>query len=372
MHRDDVAHALDLIGVVEHPRVAHPVEQHVECELLAHPLVLVLAGAGDLGEVLGQLHRADAPDVPAGRPGARVAPFHDDDVAHTRGEELAGDREAADARPDDDDVGPGRRRRRAEERRDRAAGHRCSAAAVSAAGWPASAVVIGVSSAMRSRRRTGRRGGRPVGRWMSSGAASPSPPPIAQLTADRQYLPWHGPVRAPVRRFTSSGSVYPATSSARTSQPRTSSQKHSTASVDAALGGRPTVALRAGSPATNRPRTLVSPSGPTSGPRRPSRQPTVPPAARTRSRFGVRSPKITTSTRSRRRDARPLAPSPASPPPASTQWAHATRPRPPMERRASVRIGPTTPAPTSRSAAAAAMTSSPPPTSSARSPGRTP
>jgi hypothetical protein len=91
MHRDDLPHALDLVGVVEHPGVAHAIEQDVEREVLAHALVLVLAGAGHVGELLGQLHRADAADVPAGRAGTRVAALDDDDVAHAQGDELAGD-----------------------------------------------------------------------------------------------------------------------------------------------------------------------------------------------------------------------------------------------------------------------------------------
>ena len=99
------AHPLDLVGLVQDPGVAEPVEQDVEPELLAHPVVLRLAGARDVGQLLGQLHRPDPRDVAAGRAAARVAAIEDDDVAHAARHELAGEGEARDPGADDDDVG---------------------------------------------------------------------------------------------------------------------------------------------------------------------------------------------------------------------------------------------------------------------------
>ena len=105
VHLDDRTHPLDLVGVVQDPGVAEPVEQDVEAELLAHAVVLGLAGEGDVGQLLGQLHRPDARDVPPGRPAARVAAFEDDDVADAASSELPGEGEAADPGTDDDDFG---------------------------------------------------------------------------------------------------------------------------------------------------------------------------------------------------------------------------------------------------------------------------
>ncbi len=133
VHRDDVAHPLDLVGLVQDPGVAEPVEQHVRAELAAHPLVLVLARHRDPAQVLGQLHAPDPRDVAAGGAGARVAALDDHDPPGATGRQFPGGPEPADARADDHDVGRTGK------------GH-------------------GSSPATRSPRRTGRSGGRAVGR----------------------------------------------------------------------------------------------------------------------------------------------------------------------------------------------------------------
>ena len=86
----------------------------------------------------------------------------------------------------------------------------------------------------------------------------------------------------------------------------------------------------AADPTANSVATLVRPDGSSLGTRTSSRRPTAAPAARTRSRFGLRSAKTTRSTSSRR-----VAPS-------ARTTAEATRSRPPTETSASAGIGPMT------------------------------
>ena len=116
MHLDDRAHPLDLVVVVQDPRVAESIEEDIEAEFLAHPVVLGLAREGDVGQLLGQLHRPDPRDVAAGRAAARVAALEDDDVADAPSGELPGEPEAADPGADDHDLGRGRQRTVVEQR----------------------------------------------------------------------------------------------------------------------------------------------------------------------------------------------------------------------------------------------------------------
>ena len=176
VHLDDRPHPLDLVRFVQDPGVAESIEQDVEPEFLAHPVVLRLAGTCDVGQLLGQLHRPDACDVAAGRAATRVAAVDDDDVAHATCSELAREGEAGDPGSDDDDIRAGREFV-GQEGPEAAADH---------------------GGGTRSPRRTGRSGGRAVGTVSV---------PARQANAWRHDLPWHGPVSAPVRRLMSSGSV---------------------------------------------------------------------------------------------------------------------------------------------------------------------
>ena len=84
----------------------------------------------------------------------------------------------------------------------------------------------------------------------------------------------------------------------------------------------------AADPTANNVATVVRPDGSSLGTRTSSRRPTAAPAARTRSRLGLRSAKTTRSTSSRR-----VAPS-------ARTTAEVTRSRPPTETSASAGIGP--------------------------------
>src|SRR4051794_1710548 len=334
VHLDDRAHPLDLVGLVQDPRVSEPVEQHVEPELLAHPVVLGLAGAGDMGQLLGQLHRTDAGDIAAGGAAARVAAIDDHDVADAARRELARERESCHPGTDDHDVG-GRREIRGQESAEAAAAHR---------------------GGTRSPRRTGLSGGRAVGIVDVS---------AMHAKAWRHCFPWHGPVRAPVRRLTSSGSKYPAPCSVVTSWTRTSSQKQTIApgwalSCAARSGSRRASSRPVAEPTTDSPATVARPSGSSTGTSVSPSRSMAAPAARTRSRFGLRSPKTTRSTETRDRV------------PSTSIAAAVTRCRPPTSVSAWVGMGPVTEAPARASRSPAATSSSPLPTRSAFCPGTTP
>ncbi len=80
-HGKEQSHALDLLLLVEDPRVPRPPEERVQTELVAEPLVLALRQQGEGRELPRELHGPDPADVSPGGACSRVAALQDRDVA---------------------------------------------------------------------------------------------------------------------------------------------------------------------------------------------------------------------------------------------------------------------------------------------------
>ena len=106
-HVAHFCHAGHLHLFIEDPAIAGAPEEGVGAELIGQAGMLGLGRDGETGQLLRQLHGADAPDIASRPASAGEALLQNGDLALAEAGELDGERQAGDPAAHDDDIGAG-------------------------------------------------------------------------------------------------------------------------------------------------------------------------------------------------------------------------------------------------------------------------